>query len=96
MHLETFCFVNISYFATYCNNAIFDVVWIILPTLVNIRGNTIFHSDEKLIIINKLDYLNTLDNSDGGMIKEHGSRAVNEGSGTTTDFDVNNRFEQYK
>ena len=30
------------------------------------------------------------------MIKEHGSRVVNEGSGTTTDFDVNNRFEQYK
>ena len=72
------------------------ILWIILPILVNIRGKIIFHNNEKLIIINQLDYANTLDDSGGGMIKDHGSGAVNEGSGTTTDFDVDTRFEEFK
>ena len=72
------------------------ILWIILPILVNIQGNIIFHNNEKVIIINQLGSPNTLDSSGGGIIKHKDRGAVHQGDGTTTDFDVDTRFKDFK
>ena len=72
------------------------IPWIILPILVKIQGNIIFHNNEKVVIINQLGSPSTLDNSSEGIIKHKDRGAVYQGDGTTTDFDVDTRFEDFK